>query len=315
VSKSALEIQKELQAMFEPSDIEWRVQSGGLSNGKPWIMAIPYITARAVETRLDEVMGIDGWRDEYVDTYGGMKCGLSLLIDGKWITKWDGAPLNDQHPVKGVISDSIKRAAVKWGIGRYLYQLDVVFAECEPVDSRRDAYANYHKQVTKDHNGNNKPITTHVNWFTPQLPAWAVPQDDLSVFLDPMDSAESFGDLEEAFKIACMYGKSERSKDLIDQFVAYRDKNKKRIEDNRESIACKQLEEVKAFITTQIRSFNKLPSKVTLDSLYETSKELLEVKCKDKLFNPELAFGLLEKGYSARIEALTKKSTKTIAKK
>ena len=47
--------------------------------------------------------------------------GLLELKDGEWITKSDGADDSNIEGAKGGISDALKRAAVLFGIGRYLY--------------------------------------------------------------------------------------------------------------------------------------------------------------------------------------------------
>ncbi len=295
-------IQKALQEMFEPEDIEWRVQQGGVSaNNKPWIMSIPYITSRAVQKRLDDVMGFGNWKNEFKEVYGGMLCGLSLLINDNWITKWDGAPINDSHPVKGVISDATKRAAIQWGIGRYLYQLDVVFAECELVESRRAAYANYHPvkegKVTK----------WHINWKTPPLPTWAMPHKDLSPFLDPMKDAETMQELADAFSMAYKYSKAQGDNDMEEQFINCKNSNKERIQKSLGETANKQFEAIKLIINTQIKMFKELPTKSTVDNNFELAKKSLAEECKGKIFKHEDAFALLEAGYNTRIKQLNTK--------
>ena len=50
-----------------------------------------------------------------------MICNLSCRIEGEWVTKADGADDTNIEAAKGGISDSLKRAAVLLGIGRYLY--------------------------------------------------------------------------------------------------------------------------------------------------------------------------------------------------
>lgn len=50
-------------------------------------------------------------------------CGLSIKIDGEWVTKWDGSDATNTEEIKGGLSDSFKRAATKWGIALYLYLL------------------------------------------------------------------------------------------------------------------------------------------------------------------------------------------------
>src|SRR5690606_35268028 len=51
----------------------------------------------------------------------------------EWITKWDGAENTDVQAVKGGLSSSMRRAAVQWGIGRYLYRLPSPWV---PVDQQ-----------------------------------------------------------------------------------------------------------------------------------------------------------------------------------
>lgn len=301
-NKTAAEIQKSLQEMFLPEDIEWRVQQAGVSaNNNPWVMAIPYITSRAVQQRLDDVMGLGNWKNEFKEVYGGMLCGLSLLINGEWITKWDGAPINEGHPVKGVISDATKRTAVQFGIGRYLYQLDVVFTDCEMVENRRAAYANYHP--IKE----GKVVKWHINWQTPPLPTWAVPHKDLTPFLNPMQEAETMQELVDAFGMAYKYSKAQGDNDMEEQFINCKNSNKERIQKNLGETAKKQFEEIKITIDKQIAMFNQLPTKATLDNNFELAKKSLADECKGKIFKHEDAFALLEAGYNTRIKQLNTK--------
>ena len=90
-------------------------------------LAAFYIDARAVQTRLDETCV---WRNEPFQEgpQGGVMAGISILIqrpDGayEWVTRWDGAENTDIEAIKGGFSDSMRRAAVAWGIGRYLYNV------------------------------------------------------------------------------------------------------------------------------------------------------------------------------------------------
>jgi hypothetical protein len=82
--------------------------------------------------RLDDVGGPRNWRGEFATgPNGGTICGISILINGEWVQKWDGADNTDFEGIKGGLSDSFKRAGVKWGIGRYLYRLDTPWVACE----------------------------------------------------------------------------------------------------------------------------------------------------------------------------------------
>src|SRR5690606_32836115 len=100
----------------------WRV--GSTNKEKTRGMALAYIDARDVMKRLDEVVGPENWQDEY-HYYGDTAiCYLSIRVNGEWIRKGDGAGDTAVEAEKGRISDAFKRAAVKWGVGRYLYDLD-----------------------------------------------------------------------------------------------------------------------------------------------------------------------------------------------
>lgn len=89
-----------------------------------------YITARAVMNRLDRVVGPENWRDEYQEVHGGILCTLYLRINGEWVGKSDvGTPPEKIEVVKGMYSDALKRAAVRWGIGRELYKEGTAFED------------------------------------------------------------------------------------------------------------------------------------------------------------------------------------------
>lgn len=150
---------------FKPSDIEWRVQQCGVSNGKPWAMVLAYVTNRAIMARMDLVFGKLGWQNEYKSApNGGILCGLSVKVGDEWVTKWDGAENTQVEAVKGGLSGSMKRTAVQWGIGRYLYNLEAGFAKCNLAKLPKWNKA-YHKETK-----------TNFYWETPQLPKWALPK-------------------------------------------------------------------------------------------------------------------------------------------
>jgi hypothetical protein len=126
-----------LQDLFEPDDLGWKPIAVSKKTGKALVAA--YVTNRAIMDRLDEVCAPENWRNEFkAGPNGGLLCGISIRVlrpDGsaEWITKWDGAENTDVEPVKGGISSSMRRAAVQWGIGRYLYRLPNTWCE---VDER-----------------------------------------------------------------------------------------------------------------------------------------------------------------------------------
>lgn len=131
------EIQNVLSAPFLAEDIEWRVQN--TTKDKEKGMAVAYLTSRAIQKRLDDAVGPYNWKSEFkpwhqVEGKPSQICGLSIYDEARneWITKWDGAENTDIESIKGGISDAFKRAAVLWGIGRYLYSIDSSWVEIEP---------------------------------------------------------------------------------------------------------------------------------------------------------------------------------------
>lgn len=129
------EIQKALAEPFAPEDLEWRLQQ--TFEEKKRGLAVPYVTARAIQNRLDDVVGPENWYNEYKPWHSSKNkdaqlCGISIYFEGHgFITKWDGAEDSNVEPIKGGLSDSMKRAAVQWGIGRVLYNMDAVFVDVE----------------------------------------------------------------------------------------------------------------------------------------------------------------------------------------
>ncbi len=122
------ELMQKLQAFFTPEEIEWRV--GATNQNKTKGLALPYVTNRAIQNRLDEVFGIFGWKNQFREWKEKSQiCGISVWDEKKqeWITKWDGADDSDMEGTKGGLSDSMKRAAYQWGIGRYLYKMPSVW--------------------------------------------------------------------------------------------------------------------------------------------------------------------------------------------
>lgn len=113
---------RKLTDKFPPDKIEWRI--GTTNKDKTSAIALAYVTNRAIQERLDEVCGAENWKNEFIPWKENHQlCGISIKIDGEWVTKWDGAENTQVEPLKGGLSASMKRAAAQWGIGRYLYDI------------------------------------------------------------------------------------------------------------------------------------------------------------------------------------------------
>ncbi|MGE3818938.1 MAG: Rad52/Rad22 family DNA repair protein [Isosphaeraceae bacterium] len=107
-----------LAAPFDPNEVKVRSQSG---------RQLHYVTARTVMNRLDSVLGPENWWDEYAPNANSVLCRLTVrLPDGSTLTKSDAggyAGMADSgDDDKSGYSDAFKRAAVKFGVARYLYR-------------------------------------------------------------------------------------------------------------------------------------------------------------------------------------------------
>jgi hypothetical protein len=103
---------------FGKEDIKHRSCGGGRK--------LSYITARTAMNRLDKVLGPENWWDEYEAHENSVLCRLTIrLPDGRLLTKCDAggyagmADAGDDD--KSGYSDAFKRACVKFGVARHLY--------------------------------------------------------------------------------------------------------------------------------------------------------------------------------------------------
>jgi len=121
---------EKLKRPFRPHEIEWRV--GATNKDKTKGMALAYMDARAVMDRLDAVCGPENWQCRYAHAGEKTCCDLGIVVNDTCIWKADGAGDTDFEGSKGAFSDAFKRAAVRWGIGRYLYDIDTPWVPIEP---------------------------------------------------------------------------------------------------------------------------------------------------------------------------------------
>jgi hypothetical protein len=143
-------ITEQLKQPFSPKVVHWRTgatnaRSLGVSAKQATSgIALAYVDARDVMKRLDDVCG-DSWQVEY--PFEGC-CRIGIKIDNEWVWRSNGAGETDIEGEKGRYSDAFKRAAVLWGVARYLYYLPNVWCKLK--------------------NGNIEN--------PPQLPGWALPK-------------------------------------------------------------------------------------------------------------------------------------------
>lgn len=140
-----------LREPFAASDVRWKPQAVSEKSNKA--LAVAYVTARAIQDRLDDVCGPENWQVSYAaGPAGGVICRLSIRCGDDWITKEDGADNTQVEAIKGGISDALRRAGYVWGIGRYLYDVPSKWLDADFVNGRFRQFS--------------RP---------PALPAWALP--------------------------------------------------------------------------------------------------------------------------------------------
>lgn len=137
-----------LRRPFHQSKVRWRC--GARTKDKTKAIPLAYVDAREVMGRLDEVFGLD-WECSYpLATESGLLiCEISVTIGDRKITRSNGAGDTEVEAEKGKASDAFKRAAVLFGVGKYLYSIPNTWMEID----------NFGKFKSK-----------------PVLPVWATPE-------------------------------------------------------------------------------------------------------------------------------------------
>lgn len=135
MNEKAKAVFEALRAPFPEEVIDVKVQAVSKDGRRGQVVA--YVDARAVMNRLDEVVGPEGWHDTYevladreVPGRNGeerlveVKCRLTVL----GVTKED---VGEGDTLKAAFSDALKRAAVKFGVGRHLYEMEKVWVDLD----------------------------------------------------------------------------------------------------------------------------------------------------------------------------------------
>lgn len=147
-----LTLQQKMECPFPAKSVSWRI--GRKNQDKTKAQLLAYIDARDVMERLDKACGFESWQCNYSHAENGIAvCSIGIRVNGEWLWRANGAGDSDVEAEKGRLSDAFKRAAVLWGVGRYLYELDTPW-------------------VT---------INQYGKWDQdPQLPEWATPRGFLA---------------------------------------------------------------------------------------------------------------------------------------
>ena len=126
-------VTRALAAPFDTTEVKFKPQAVKGNRA----LALAYVDVRAIMDRLDHVVGVENWQDRYqLLPDNSVMCQLRIRIGDRWITKADVGGPSEQPDggdrLKAAFSDALKRAAVKFGIGRYLYRLPQQWADYDP---------------------------------------------------------------------------------------------------------------------------------------------------------------------------------------
>lgn len=171
----------DLKEPFEPQFVHWRVQSNFVNKGQKAAFVVPYLDARRVEERLDDVLGPEQWQATYEEMeIGGaviVKCSLKMFDSEK-----QNIVLRQDYGEEEIVdynnnalltakAQAFKRACSAFGLGRYLY-LD---AEEEYVELK-ESHKGLENAVDARLEFDDDDWTTTYYFERPTLPDRALPQ-------------------------------------------------------------------------------------------------------------------------------------------
>lgn len=147
-----------------------------------------YIDARLAVERLNAVVGPDHWSDEYrLLADGSVVPALHYPIECRLtvcgVTRCDVGQLADSRvddkAWKSAYSDALKRAAVKFGIGAYLYAIPRLRATANVVDGKVQGFTHEGEQTLRG---------AYERWLgNPELNRFGDPLDHGDIDFDDVD--------------------------------------------------------------------------------------------------------------------------------
>ena len=136
---------KKLQSETPVSERKYRVGNTFDYSGKRWANMLCYVDARYVQDKLDDIMGVGNWSSDFIEIKGSLFCRITISFlrdngDIGIVSKMDCGTESNVEKQKGEASDAFKRAAVHFGIGRDLYNLDNSKHRVEMIKGTNDKY-------------------------------------------------------------------------------------------------------------------------------------------------------------------------------
>lgn len=140
MENNTVNLLKELTAVFPVEQLKWRIISVFEKENKLQGIIAPYIDSRNLMNRFDNVLGCN-WSCDYkiinCNSLTAVECTISVNTAEGRIARADIADIDMNSSfgngsiLKSGYSNSFKRAAVAWGVGRYLYSLGNFFVPIE----------------------------------------------------------------------------------------------------------------------------------------------------------------------------------------
>lgn len=137
-----------LCAPFEPGVVGFLCRGSGTNR-----LGMPYIESRHVMARLDGVVGRANWNFGFSVLAEGVQDGKARIVMRGVLTVMGvaaediGEAEGESELYKSAVSDTLKRCAVHFGIGRYLYNLPPAFGKW---DDQRKTWAEWPRYKPED---------------------------------------------------------------------------------------------------------------------------------------------------------------------
>jgi len=139
-----MELKTLLEQLKQPFDYKWKIQSLPKEKNGEWKKwnCVAYMDSRDCMDTLDKYCE-EWWQNDFYEVKWKVFCKVWIKINWEWFWKSDSGALESSDNVeeettsKWETSDAFKRACVQWGIGRFLYEKEIIWISKEEYDSNK----------------------------------------------------------------------------------------------------------------------------------------------------------------------------------
>ena len=171
-----MELKKLLDNFKKEIPHKWKIQVKPKTNKNG--VCVAYIDARDCMDMLDEFCE-EWWQSEFYEVKWKVFCKVWIKINWEWQFRSDSGALESSDNVeeettsKWETSDAFKRACVQWGIGRFLYEKDMVYISEKEYNANQykitefcNKWRSKVKQETKQENAKLREIIEEIKKAT-----------------------------------------------------------------------------------------------------------------------------------------------------